>query len=231
MAVLPGSPSNFPIRGSLGLDVYGRWAACWDRLATDGPDRRCRQIGAIGAATRAGQVTQVSRSASNVGSPQRPDLGAMRRTTGWRGMQQPILATISVLVEGGSVLLVRRKNPPDAGLWGYPGGKVEPGETVRRAAARELAEETGVEGRPERLLALVDVIDDSDRRSYHFVLAAILCRWISGVPRAADDVSDAGWHPVEHVLDGRVPTSRHVAEVARIALSSEREVCCSGVLL
>ncbi len=43
-------------------------------------------------------------------------------------------------------MLVRRANPPDAGLWGFPGGKIEFGETVKDAAMRELREETGYEG-------------------------------------------------------------------------------------
>ncbi|HUF57442.1 MAG TPA: NUDIX domain-containing protein, partial [Thermohalobaculum sp.] len=57
----------------------------------------------------------------------------------------PISGTVSSPTHG-RVLLVRRLNEPDAGLWGYPGGKVEWGETVADAAVRELAEETGGRG-------------------------------------------------------------------------------------
>ena len=56
----------------------------------------------------------------------------------------PRLAVLAVVLRGEQVLLVRRANPPDAGLWGYPGGKVDWGETVEAAALRELAEETGL---------------------------------------------------------------------------------------
>jgi len=48
----------------------------------------------------------------------------------------PIAAVIGVVLRGGQVLLVRRANQPDAGKWGFPGGKIEPGEPIQVAAAR-----------------------------------------------------------------------------------------------
>ena len=48
----------------------------------------------------------------------------------------PRLGAIAVVLHQGKVLLVRRKNPPDAGLWGFPGGHVDAGETALDAAAR-----------------------------------------------------------------------------------------------
>ncbi len=44
------------------------------------------------------------------------------------------------------VLLVRRAHDPSAGRWAFPGGFVEPTETVAQAAVRELREETSLEG-------------------------------------------------------------------------------------
>jgi 8-oxo-dGTP diphosphatase len=48
------------------------------------------------------------------------------------------------VLEGGRVLAARRSGPPAlAGLWEFPGGKVEPGEDAETTAVREVAEELG----------------------------------------------------------------------------------------
>lgn len=129
---------------------------------------------------------------------------------------RPGLAALAVLARGGDVLLVRRRNPPDAGLWGYPGGRVERGEPIGDCAARELAEETGVTAEPGALIALIEVV----RSDHHFVLAAVLCAHVAGEPEAADDALEARWIAVDDVRAGRVSCSRHVAEIARLAAAA-----------
>ena len=135
-------------------------------------------------------------------------------------MSRPVLAALAVVVQGGNVLLVRRRNPPDAGLWGYPGGHVEAGETALAAAARELAEETAVRAAPVGYLANLDTIlpGDDGRLAHHFFLVAVLCRYLGGSPQAADDAEEAAWMPVEQVLSGALPMSRDVDRVLRRAL-------------
>lgn len=49
----------------------------------------------------------------------------------------------TLTVDGGRVLLIRRKYPPNPGLWAFPGGRIEPGESAPACAARETLEETG----------------------------------------------------------------------------------------
>ncbi len=58
--------------------------------------------------------------------------------------RQPKSAVIIVLKNGEQVLVQERLKHPYFGFWGYPGGKIHWGETILEAAARELAEETGL---------------------------------------------------------------------------------------
>jgi 8-oxo-dGTP diphosphatase len=56
-----------------------------------------------------------------------------------------VLVSAGVVMEGGRVLLTQRKAGSHlAGLWEFPGGKVESGEDPRHALARELLEELGI---------------------------------------------------------------------------------------
>ena len=81
----------------------------------------------------------------------------------------PKLAALAVMIRENHVLLVKRKNEPDAGLWGFPGGHVDLGETALDAATRELLEETGVLGRPLSYLTNVDVIVKTSEDHVQFI--------------------------------------------------------------
>ncbi|MFC0219852.1 NUDIX hydrolase [Pseudochelatococcus lubricantis] len=131
----------------------------------------------------------------------------------------PVAAVIAVVFHEGRVLLVRRANPPDAGLWGFPGGKIEAGEAIADAAVRELLEETGVRGEARRVLTALDAFDRAadGRLRRHFILIAVLCRWIAGEPVAADDALEARWFTPDELDDASLPLSRDVADVARRA--------------
>ncbi|MFD1341418.1 NUDIX domain-containing protein [Litorisediminicola beolgyonensis] len=121
-------------------------------------------------------------------------------------MSEPTLAALAVVIRDGAVLLVRRSNRPDAGLWGFPGGKCEPGETGSACALRELHEETGITARDPRRIGAVEVI----REGFHYDLEAFFCADPTGIARAADDAEEAAWVPVRTVISGAVLMSRDV---------------------
>lgn len=80
----------------------------------------------------------------------------------------------AVLRDGdGRVLLARRPpGKPLAGLWEFPGGKVEPGESPAQALARELGEELGLHARPGARLIRVPQAHADGRRLWLDVFEA-----------------------------------------------------------
>ena len=137
----------------------------------------------------------------------------------------PIPAVIAVLVHEGETLLVRRAKPPDAGLWGFPGGRIEYGETVHEAALRELQEETSVRAEARDVITTLDIIDRSDDGviRHHFILIAVRCEWISGLPAAGDDALEARWFRIEDLRPDRLAMSADVDVIARQAEDLARE--------
>lgn len=138
-------------------------------------------------------------------------------------MTRPTLAALAVVLQNDHVLLVRRRAEPDAGLWGYPGGHVEAGETVADAACREAAEETTIRARPRSVLPGLDIIltATADRRAFHFYLVPVLCQFESGTPQASDDAADARWVPVADVLNARLELSADVDTVLKAAMTHQ----------
>lgn len=64
---------------------------------------------------------------------------------------------IAVVCRAGRVLIcLRRPSGPLAGCWEFPGGKVDPGETVREALARELQEELDIAAEPTSALPIIE---------------------------------------------------------------------------
>jgi ADP-ribose pyrophosphatase YjhB (NUDIX family) len=107
---------------------------------------------------------------------------------------RPVLAVGGLVFDDADRLLViRRARPPSAGRYTLPGGKVEAGETLAAACAREVLEETGIEVEVGALVELVEKIGEEAGAPYHFVIADYLCRPRGGTLAAASDAADARW--------------------------------------
>ncbi|MBV1926040.1 MAG: NUDIX hydrolase [Rhodobacteraceae bacterium] len=136
-------------------------------------------------------------------------------------INRPQLGAIAIVIRNDQVLLAKRRKNPDSGLWGFPGGHVELGETALAAAARELQEETGIVANPIEYLTNIDLLIHNPDGSValHYLLAGVLCDYVSGTLQAADDVSDARWFNCDDVRAGSVQMSERVAEFVDMALA------------
>lgn len=103
-----------------------------------------------------------------------------------------LLVAAGVLVDGSGRVLVQQRPPGKslAGLWEFPGGKIEDGETPEAALVRELAEELGV------AIALGAVVPatfaSADIAGRQLVMLVYLVRRWSGTPRPLH-ASDLRW--------------------------------------
>jgi len=127
--------------------------------------------------------------------------------------------TAGFVVRNGLVLLARRR-PGDTrgGLWEFPGGRREPGESLRECLARELLEELGVEVEVgEELLQVSHVYPDCE-----ITLHLFTCRLMRGEPRPLGcaevrwvkptELGDLDLAPADRVL------ARRLAEAGKLPL-------------
>jgi mutator protein MutT len=104
-------------------------------------------------------------------------------------------------VHRGRILLIQRAQEPNKGFWSFPGGRIELGETVLEAVAREVREETGVEIEPVEVFQVYDWIvrDDAAKIRFHYLVNYVRARYLSGVPRAGSDAADIRWASEEEI--------------------------------
>jgi 8-oxo-dGTP diphosphatase len=93
-----------------------------------------------------------------------------------------LLVSACALVDAdGRVLLSRRPEGKSlAGLWEFPGGKVEPGETPEETLIRELSEEIGIETQTACLAPLT--FASHTYETFHLLMPLFVCRRFSGIP-------------------------------------------------
>ena len=99
-----------------------------------------------------------------------------------RDMKKTILVSAAALIDvDGRVLLAQRpEGKAMAGLWEFPGGKVEPGETPEAALIRELDEELAVNTKESCLAPLT--FASHEYEDFHLLLLLYVCRRWQGIP-------------------------------------------------
>jgi len=95
---------------------------------------------------------------------------------------------------GNKILLVRRV---DNGRWAVPGGYMEPGESAAEASAREVLEETGLQVRVGRLIAVYSnpniLVEYPDGSRYQIVALYFAAEPIGGELRPSSETTEVGY--------------------------------------
>jgi 8-oxo-dGTP diphosphatase len=113
------------------------------------------------------------------------------------------VAAAALIDQSGRILVQKRpEGKPMAGLWEFPGGKVEAGETPEAALVRELEEELGIgvkEPDIEPVAFASEAVEDQ-----HLILLLYICRKWTGHIQSAESL-DMQWLPVEAIQDLPMP--------------------------
>ena len=120
---------------------------------------------------------------------------------------------------GEKILLVRRA---DNGRWAVPGGYMEPGESAAEAAAREVLEETGLQVRVGRLIAVYSnpniLVEYPDGSRYQIVVIHFAAEPVGGELRPSSETTEVGYfsqEEIEHLEMGRFDRQRVADTFAR----------------
>jgi len=115
---------------------------------------------------------------------------------GWVFFPDPKVAVVAVIIKDGKVLLTRRVNTPQQGLWTFPGGFVDAGEDPAQAAQRECFEETGLR---VKVTGLVDVLSGQEHPRGAHILIVYQGEILSGTINPGDDADLAEFFPLDQL--------------------------------
>jgi 8-oxo-dGTP diphosphatase len=104
----------------------------------------------------------------------------------------PQLAVSAAIFRDDQILLVRRARSPGKGLYSFPGGRVEFGESLHAALHREVDEETGLKIEIIGLAGWREVLPRAGGGG-HYLIMSFASRWIGNEPVLNDEHDDFKW--------------------------------------
>lgn len=115
-----------------------------------------------------------------------------------------LFVTAAALIDQNGRILVQKRpdGKPMAGLWEFPGGKVEVGETPEVALIRELYEELNISVEEPDIKPLAFASEALEEQ--HLVLLLYICRKWTGDVQSPDSL-DLRWLPVDAIRDLPMP--------------------------
>jgi ADP-ribose pyrophosphatase YjhB (NUDIX family) len=141
---------------------------------------------------------------------------------GYIVFRDPKLSVGGLIVQDGRVLLVRRGVIPRRGFWAMPSGFVEYDEQPRRALAREIREETGLEAIIGDVLEALPMADPHKKG----VFLLFAGRVIGGELQAGDDVTEARWFPLDAIPWDEIAFPKHLREALKKIEARGLMNCC-----